>query len=657
MRSLKQCLGVDLGFNSVKIVELAIDRNGVRTVRAASAPTGATPNMTTEEVNQAIISTAREVIKKGRFSSKNAIFSISGQKVFVRRFTLPGATPERLERMIQFEARQQIPFPIDRTILQYQYKPVPGENEVEVLLVAIRTDEVKSFMQLISKTGLKPLMVSVSSFALFNAEQFLKTAPEDLGKHYELFKAKEKPKKAAGGKKKGGFKLSLKKGKKADSEPLEEVLVEEELSQEEEFAFQEVIGHINIGATSYDLAVGDSSIKFIRTVPVGGNQMSLAIQRACNVESFNDAERIKSSATQLMTFSFDFDEESQLNQEASMAVTEVADKIVSDIRLSLDFFITQPDGMAVDSIVLAGGQAQLPGFAEYLEEKLTVPVTVMAPPQEGGSFQWQEAAGALSPYSIAIGLALQGLSLSAVTVDFLPEEQKITRDFPYKVAAVMLIILGAIIGIASQAGKDYSAKYDREVGRLQADLNRKKQQIQRYNQAQSLHSEVATDFVDFEKSFGQRDYWMDILAALTEAKPAGAILVDVSMDHGGIVELLGESNVQVDAALFAEGIQSLFEERIKKKGAQVVGMITIPAPQGGGEERYQFIINFALKDKFNHLKITPTPSPTPVKNNRAGRGGIGMGMTNPMMGGMGVQDPNSQPARQSARGRGSRARR
>lgn len=628
MYQLKQCLGVDLGFNSVKIVELAVGRNGVRTVRAASTPTGATPGMSSDEVNQAIVAAAKELIKKGRFSTKKAVFAISGQKVFVRRFRLPKTSDERLARMIQYEARQQIPFPLDKTILQFQHRELPEESEVEVLLVAVRSDEVRNYMHLVNRTGLTPVAIGISSFSLFNAHQFINLDEQEQKKLFEERRGSKK----TGGKSKFSLPF-MKKGKEAQPEPVAE---EAEEAAEDEFQFEEVKGLINFGATSYDLAIGrsgkgEASVGFIRTVPRGGNEMTQAIMRSLNVESFHDAERIKQSSTKLMTFAFDFEEEGETNQEASMAVTDVADKMVTEIRRSLDFFITQPDGMAIDSVVISGGQALLPGMDSYLEEKLTVPVTVVKDPPEHSPLDWQDSFGPQTQYMISIGLALQGMALAPIQVDFLPEERKIVRDFPYRVAAVMILLVAATAAVASQAGQDYASKYEQKSRELQDVMVQARSLNEAYNQAQAVQDEVAEDYLALDKAFGQRHFWLDVLEGIAEVKPPGVLLLDVEMNHDGFLRIRAESDVQVDAAEFNDALKKRFEGRLladEETGeTSIIEEAYTPPLQAGGEQpATRFTFRMEFEDKVNHLKITPTPAPTPVGgrrgsyNERRGRG-------------------------------------
>lgn len=615
MLPLKQCLGIDLGFNTVKIVELALDRNSVRVIRAASAPTGASPAMSPEEVRACMVTCARDLLKKGRFGVRKAVVSLSGHKVFVRRFRLPKTSEERIARIIQYEARQQIPFPLDKTSLQYQYREIPEEGEVEVLLVAVRTDEVRDFMQVVNKLPVKPVCVAVSSFSLFSAHQFMDMNEDQVARAFEAL---------GHGRKKKTKKLKLGR-KKAGAGAEAEAPEDEGAGEEDEFVFEEVKGYVNLGASSYDLAIGKSTdtggaLGFVRTVPHGGNDMSNAIMRTCQVESFHDAERIKISSTQLMSFNFDLEDDETVNQEASTAVTEVADRMITELRRTLDYYITQPDGMAIDALVLTGGQAQLGGIDSYLEEKLSVPVVVQSEPPEHSPLKWQESFGSVTPYMIALGLGLQGLGLTELKTDFLPEERKITRDFPYKITAIMVLVLGGTIAIASQAGTDYAQKYRAEAQSLQGDIQRGEREVRVFQEAQDLHDSTAEHVDNLAKTFGQRQYWMDFLIRLTETLPPDVMLEDIRLNHDGVVRIQGLSEVPVSSANMAENLERTFRGRLKEAGDEetnpsiedVEDLTQSPPYWGNPRPPQRFVLTMRMKDKFNHLAVTPTPSPTPV---------------------------------------------
>src|SRR5262249_30867321 len=67
-------------------------------------------------------------------------YAVSSQAVFTRFVKLPLFDSEKIERIIGFEAQQNVPFPIDEVIWDYQLAGSDLEQGLEVVLVAIKTD-------------------------------------------------------------------------------------------------------------------------------------------------------------------------------------------------------------------------------------------------------------------------------------------------------------------------------------------------------------------------------------------------------------------------------------------------------------------------------------------------------------------------------------
>ena len=181
MPALKRCLGVDLGTSSVKLVEMGREKDAVRLLKFGSRELNLDPHSTPEERSEITAEAVRDLLRDLKITIKTAVFSVPGQAVFIKRVRLPRTSEERLHRIINFEARQQIPFPLDKTLLEYQVFDEPGVPDVEVLMVAIKRDFVDSFMRTVGRLRLKPIQVTVSTLAQFNFHLFNTAADEMLG--------------------------------------------------------------------------------------------------------------------------------------------------------------------------------------------------------------------------------------------------------------------------------------------------------------------------------------------------------------------------------------------------------------------------------------------------------------------------------------------
>jgi type IV pilus assembly protein PilM len=122
----------------------------------------------------AVVDAIRRLVEKARVKTKDAVVSISGNSVIIKRINLPLMTMEELEESIQWEAEQYIPFDINDVNLDVQLLDDTGDDagQMDVLLVAARKEMVSEYQSLIHQAGLKPVVVDVDAFAIANMFEF-----------------------------------------------------------------------------------------------------------------------------------------------------------------------------------------------------------------------------------------------------------------------------------------------------------------------------------------------------------------------------------------------------------------------------------------------------------------------------------------------------
>src|SRR5213082_1243045 len=106
-------------------------------------------------------------IKRGRIN-----YAVSGQSVFARFVKLPSVDEEKIERIISFEAQQNVPFPIDEVVWDYQLVGGGGGEPIQVVLVAIKVDLLDQINGAVEETGLRTAIVDVAPMALYNAFRY-----------------------------------------------------------------------------------------------------------------------------------------------------------------------------------------------------------------------------------------------------------------------------------------------------------------------------------------------------------------------------------------------------------------------------------------------------------------------------------------------------
>jgi type IV pilus assembly protein PilM len=181
-----------------------------------------------------VVDAIKELLAAQKVRTKEAVISVSGSSVIIKRIQVSDMTDEELAESIKWEAEQYIPFSIDDVNLDFQ-KIGPGalEGQADVLLVAVKKDKINDYMNLVKEAGLEPVVMDVDAFA--------------LGNMYELNYEAE-----AG-----------------------------------------ITALLNIGASVMNInIVKDGVSTFTRDVTVGGNRYTEALQKDFGLSS-EDAEKVK----------------------------------------------------------------------------------------------------------------------------------------------------------------------------------------------------------------------------------------------------------------------------------------------------------------------------------------------------------------------------
>ncbi len=569
MHNLRKCLGVDIGSTSIKIAELVAEKTGARVTKYFSVPLSLSPGPLDAQRIEVISKAIRDALKEQKIATKHAVFSISGQNVFIRKVHLPRTTEERLQRIIAYEARQQIPFALETALVEYQVFDLGPESDLEILLVAVKKDLINEFMKLVAKTGLKPVAICVSSFALFNFQIFDATPFERLCEELGLLKKKRAFKPVAqvsqetasesgedepGPKKEKGFKLPsfsfLKKKtetpKDAQAE-LPEVAVEE--APEEEI-FEEVRAFVNIGNQAFDLAIARLGkyrrLGFARSVAWAGWELTRSLQEKLGLEDPAAAEELKRTRAMIIVPGREDEiEQAGADPEASEFATSWADRLILDIRKSLDYYLSQPDGIAVDSIWLSGAQALQPNLATYIEEKLGIPVDIKRHVENEAlrvPTEEDDPAG-IAHYCIAFGLGLTGLGFGRITIDFLPRELKTLREFKKKNIELILLSAGlaAMIAVSTQVGQRDINNMKRWLEENEAKIQTAAQTKQKIEEARQKREKVNAKFTALGEAIGDRAFWLEFLGMLQRVKPADVLITSLEMRPDGEVRLQCEA--------------------------------------------------------------------------------------------------------------------
>jgi type IV pilus assembly protein PilM len=312
----KSIVGLDIGSNSVKAVELSGGSGGYKITAFGYAPLPSEAIVQGSFMNAPAISAAiQEAVSSGGIRAKDVASSVSGHSVIVKRIALPMQSPDELEETIRWEAEQYIPFDINEVNVDHQILQGSSvEGQMDVLLVAAKKDMIDDYTSVIADCGMNLAVLDVDAFA--------------VGNMYEHCYAPEEEATAA---------------------------------------------LIDIGASVINMNVMSGAVPvFTRDITTGGNQYTEEIQKTLSI-SVDEAERIKIGGKPGEV------SKDVVPQEVEEAMREVSETLIGEVQRSLDFYRATATSTSLDKIVLCGGAARVPGLDRLFQDRLEVPTEIADP--------------------------------------------------------------------------------------------------------------------------------------------------------------------------------------------------------------------------------------------------------------------------------------
>lgn len=352
-RKKSEIIGLDIGSSSIKVIQLEdedgqfrLTKFGMRTLEPEMIVDGTIMD------SVRCVEALQGLLKDQAITAKDAVISLSGHSVIVKRVSLPQMTEDELAESIKWEAEQYIPFDINDVDIDFQilnsFVDPDGKPQIDVLLAAVKKDKLSEYTSLVIEAGLKPVIVDIDSFALENM--------------YELNYA----------------------GKGESKEP-------------------ETVALINIGASITNINILQKGMfAFMRDVSIGGNRYTEAIQKELGL-SYDNAEKAKRGENVEGADTFAID----------TIIENVSTEIVSEITRSFGYFKTSSGSDNIDKLILSGGASRMKNLSTFLQEHLGIPIEMVNPfkhiniPPEMDSNIIAEAAPLAA---VAVGLGIRRLN-------------------------------------------------------------------------------------------------------------------------------------------------------------------------------------------------------------------------------------------------------
>ena len=494
------------------------------------------------QVSQAVAALTSQL----RLQGQDVYYAISGHAVFTRFISLPSIEGSDLRELVEFEAQQNVPFPIEEVTWDFQ-KVSSGEagGEVEVLLVAIKNDAIDDINESVESAKLIGRGVDVAPVALCNA-----------------------------------FKYNYPEVIESDAASV----------------------LIDVGARTTDLIYIQGDRVFTRSVPVGGAAATSAIAKEFDM-SFADAEERKLQDG-MVSLGGSFEDPDDPGKAAmAKVIRNTMTRLHSEITRTTGTF-RQSGGNAPSVAYLCGGSAGMPYLKEFLSEKLGIEVEYfnpMARVQVRPELS-EAAAGNAHNMGELVGLALRDASSKNLEIDLAPNDILNRRDLDKKkpllltAAALWILIIVGVFLKYNGAAKNANAE-EVELSDESAQLSEYDRGIKDQEKIEKENSDIANPI---SLAVEGRTQYIEIFNHLNSL---------IKNDKVWIVQiepLFDGAPLKNTAKLGEEDISNSFAKpKSNKKGAPNPNVITHLRLYGMYRESSEHVFNFEkLLSESKKFKFT-----------------------------------------------------
>lgn len=425
----------------------------------------------------------REMLGELGIKGGTVNYATAAQSVFARFVELPAVEEEKIERIIAFEAQQNVPFPIDEVVWDYQLVGRGAGEQIQVVLVAIKEDLLERVNAAVESTGLRTSIVCVAMMALYNSFRY---------NYGDL----------------PGCSLL-----------------------------------VDIGARITNLLFMEPGRIFSRSVAIGGASVSSAIAKEFD-EPFAAAE-MRKKRHDLGGFETAAESRGPEIARVSKIVRGMMTRLQAELMRSISHYRGQQKGKLPDRVYLCGGTTGTPHLREFFEEKLQLPVEFFNPLRKVAVSEAVDAAElARSAHVLGevTGLALRTATSCPIELNLRPRSvvrrQEMERRRPPLVVAAACLIVGllawsAYFWRAATAENLATARLEESVNalrRIETQMNQVRKQTATLDSESTLLVAAINDrsfwpliLEDLNTRLPKEDIWITELVPNSRGKPLAGL--------------------------------------------------------------------------------------------------------------------------------------
>ena len=370
-----QPIGLDIGHNSIKMIQLSMDDGHIRVSAADKTRIAPDINGDEQERTEFVISAVRKMLAEGNFRGKDVISCLPNDKLKITSLRLVETEAEEIEQVLREEVAQRFGLNPDIDAVNYV---VAGnvqqgdEMKNELVLFVADNETIRSHIEMVEQMGLRPAAIDAVPCALFRS-----------------------------------FERSLRR-------------------QEDK---EQTVVFVDVGSWFTTVVFGrGGQISFVKQIPIGGDKFNRQVAAKLGV-SILEAEILRerlrkeraadssSASVENGRWASGTDSVNRGGLDASTrqvmvdAIGAVAEDLAREISLCFKYYTVTFRGKRVERAVLAGGEAYENILLNVLRRQLTVEIETAQPlrgfDMMNVNFE-SDKRDLLCEWAVAVGLGLKG---------------------------------------------------------------------------------------------------------------------------------------------------------------------------------------------------------------------------------------------------------
>ncbi|HJO92222.1 MAG TPA: type IV pilus assembly protein PilM [Victivallales bacterium] len=467
-------LTVDIGSCSLKIAEFMHHNDKLLLVNFDYIEYSL--NLEDSEKIAAVNNKFSSIAASKKFTAKKVYISISGQTTFTRFVNLPPvqSKEEKINQIVNYEAKQNIPFPIEEVTWDYQLISDADKTneEIKVMFTVIKTDLITEIVNIFEKLEFETKLVGTSLTATYNCISAAKLSDDTS------------------------------------------------------------VAVVNIGSRCTTIVFADQGKFFSRTIPLAGHTITQQISKELEIP-FEKAEELKRNIGFVSLGSNYEETDSELADQVAKIIRNVMLRLNGEVNRSINVFRAQQQGNKPTKIFLGGGSSILKYADKFLADRLSIPVEYFNPftlISISNEIDKVKLSSIGHMFAEVTGLAVNSIATCPVEISLLPEsikrQHRIKRKTPffYATACAIIISLGIIywgLSAQNQMVDNLIISSNHQTRKIQRGVNVVKKLLR------TLRSEEAT-YSKLSEMLDGRNTWFELLDSVQKSLPDNTWIVQLS---------------------------------------------------------------------------------------------------------------------------------